>query len=256
MCGVALHGSRGEEVEGGEPALSQSSVGLLLQQVDRQVGLPLSAGEQRRAAALQKLVAVRNFAHQDCEPCCVIDGLFVGAALKEVYPCHDTATCQCQPIDGLFVGAAFKFTPAMSRRMPLAQGASGNKPALPALHSARMRQCADLLGVLQCCMWSPTGRVAAQAQSCCLPVAVTQQHDSDRHAAAAAHLSEQCQCGEQQEALRMSMEPTSAVRHLARLAGCAARPAGSALAQLLTCIVWRLVKLAERGAQPGGACQS
>ena len=64
--------------------------GVPLQQVDRQVGVPLSAGEQRRAAALHKLAAVRNFAHQDCEPCCVMDGLFVG-----VRPSQHPAACQC-----------------------------------------------------------------------------------------------------------------------------------------------------------------
>ena len=64
---------------------------LLLQQGDRHVGLPLSAVEQRRAAALHKLVAVRNFAHQDCEPCCVIDGLFVG--VRPSQPLQDAIAC-------------------------------------------------------------------------------------------------------------------------------------------------------------------
>lgn len=69
----------GSKVEGVSALyLKHAAAFLLLQQADRQVGLPLSAGEQRRAAALHKLAAVRSFAHQDCEPCCVIDGLFVG----------------------------------------------------------------------------------------------------------------------------------------------------------------------------------
>ena len=28
--------------------------------------------------AIQKLVSIRNFAHQDSEPCCVLDGLYLG----------------------------------------------------------------------------------------------------------------------------------------------------------------------------------
>ena len=31
--------------------------------------------------AIQKLVSIRNFAHQDSEPCCVLDGLYLGIVL-------------------------------------------------------------------------------------------------------------------------------------------------------------------------------
>ena len=42
---------------------------------------------EQRAAALQKLVAVRKLAHADCEPCRVIDGLYVGAQQPRCYSC-------------------------------------------------------------------------------------------------------------------------------------------------------------------------
>lgn len=35
--------------------------------------------------AIQKLVSIRNFAHQDSEPCCVLDGLYLGI---DSFPCR------------------------------------------------------------------------------------------------------------------------------------------------------------------------
>lgn len=37
------------------------------------------ADSMQQHMAIQKLVSVGNFAHQDCEPCCVLDGLYLGA---------------------------------------------------------------------------------------------------------------------------------------------------------------------------------
>ena len=34
-----------------------------------------------RCTAIQKLISVRNLTHQDCDPCWVLEGLYLGATL-------------------------------------------------------------------------------------------------------------------------------------------------------------------------------
>ena len=38
-----------------------------------------------RCMAIQKLISVRNFAHQDSDPCWVLEGLYLGATLHPTY---------------------------------------------------------------------------------------------------------------------------------------------------------------------------
>ena len=46
--------------------------------------------------AIQKLVSIRNFAHQDSEPCCVLDGLYLGIdSSPSLYRSSGTPVLHC-----------------------------------------------------------------------------------------------------------------------------------------------------------------